>query len=500
MEMHELQANPSDTLINSSYLGQAGKTKNKRAFAGASLFVCLGLLSCAGGSRDEGADKDKDTIPIGDVSGDDSNGADNSDSDSDNNDQTSDESSDSSGADDNPGVCGDPDSHPEEDPDAYDFSLIWVANSAEGTVSKIDTRTAKELARYRTGANSMVEPSRTSVNSIGQVAVVNRTGSIVKIAPRVGLCVDHNKDGMIQTSKGPNDVLPWGEDECVIWSHELDFVAPAGSTDNQGGPRAVAWEVTDKEADPCAKDSRLWVGWRDMKSDTARVVRMTSEGEIDLEVEIDEWSCTWGHGVYGGAIDKDGDFWGTGSTGILFRISGKDGSIKRWQANLQPTGGGFFYGMTVDGVGDIWIAGWEESGLYHFNRTTEKFEFIARPPEAPPYFRGIVVDRDYQVWVANHDYDDGAGGNCGLSHYDIKTKKWVDAHIKLPNCIEPVGVSIDAENFIWVVDREAERAYKIDRDNKFSTVEVTGLKKPYTYSDMTGHALHLVEIPPDPPV
>src|SRR5688500_18936506 len=30
------------------------------------------------------------------------------------------------------------------------FSNIWIANSPEGTVSKIDTKTVVELARYRT--------------------------------------------------------------------------------------------------------------------------------------------------------------------------------------------------------------------------------------------------------------------------------------------------------------------------------------------------------------
>src|SRR5262245_15632594 len=31
------------------------------------------------------------------------------------------------------------------------FSIIWIANSSEGTVSKVDTAQAVELARYRTG-------------------------------------------------------------------------------------------------------------------------------------------------------------------------------------------------------------------------------------------------------------------------------------------------------------------------------------------------------------
>src|SRR5688500_9581229 len=45
--------------------------------------------------------------------------------------------------------------------------LIWVANSGEGTVSKIDTRTMKEIARYYTYPGGGADPSRTTVSLVG---------------------------------------------------------------------------------------------------------------------------------------------------------------------------------------------------------------------------------------------------------------------------------------------------------------------------------------------
>src|SRR5438874_478359 len=48
--------------------------------------------------------------------------------------------------------------------------LIWVANSAEGTLSRIDTRTLVELARYATGpvtGPGTPDPSRTTVGLSG---------------------------------------------------------------------------------------------------------------------------------------------------------------------------------------------------------------------------------------------------------------------------------------------------------------------------------------------
>ena len=40
------------------------------------------------------------------------------------------------------------------------FQYIWIANSAEGTVSKIDTRTGDEIGRYRVAPGES-DPSRT---------------------------------------------------------------------------------------------------------------------------------------------------------------------------------------------------------------------------------------------------------------------------------------------------------------------------------------------------
>ena len=139
------------------------------------------------------------------------------------------------------------------------FSNIWIANSSEGTVSKIDTTTGEELARYITGPD-WPDPSRTSVNLHGDVAVVNRSGGVSKIAARHEECIDANADGAIQTSTGEDDVLAWGTDECVLWHRPL----PGGDPDsNEGGPRPVAWEGGDPlPEDDCTVDPnpRLWVG------------------------------------------------------------------------------------------------------------------------------------------------------------------------------------------------------------------------------------------------
>ena len=63
------------------------------------------------------------------------------------------------------------------------FPVMWIANTNESTVSKIDTNTGKELARYRTYFNSGGYPSRTAVDRDGNVYVLNRTFCLLYTSP-----------------------------------------------------------------------------------------------------------------------------------------------------------------------------------------------------------------------------------------------------------------------------------------------------------------------------
>ena len=69
----------------------------------------------------------------------------------------------------------------------FAFSFIWIANTQDGTLTKIDTTNEKEVARYITspfGAGG--DPSRTSVNLFGDMVVTN-----------IGLtCLQHRLGGV----------------------------------------------------------------------------------------------------------------------------------------------------------------------------------------------------------------------------------------------------------------------------------------------------------------
>jgi uncharacterized repeat protein (TIGR01451 family) len=107
--------------------------------------------------------------------------------------------------------------------------FIWVPNN-DGTVSKVQTVTGKELGRYRVAPPSLPSggnPSRTTVDLQGNCWVGNRqAGTVVKIGLyEAGQWIDRNGDGICQTSQDLNgdgditgsEILPWGEDECVLY-------------------------------------------------------------------------------------------------------------------------------------------------------------------------------------------------------------------------------------------------------------------------------------------
>ena len=356
------------------------------------------------------------------------------------------------------------------------FSNIWVANAPEGTVSKIDTETAVEVARYRTTAVAADQPSRTSVNQFGDIAAGHRYAArVVKIAAQMDDCVDVNVNGIIDTSAAPDDVRDWGADECVLW--EADLV-PAASQ----GTRAVAWEggtidpVTCQNTNP---NPRLWVAYG---SNPLQVKRLDgATGAV-----LDETTIPSTGFVYGGAVNAEGDFWVSDRSGRT--LSHVDAETLAVTSHTVPASTA--YGMGVDGDGQPWIATYTSGAgvdfVYRFDPATSTFVSAGG---ITGRYRGLAIDRDDRVWVAGNS-------PCRLAVFDRLNDNVIDDAIALPGCSDPVGVTIDRDGFVWVVDRGASVAWKVDPMTFDIAATVGGLNGPYTYSDFSGSGLDLVINPP----
>ncbi len=365
------------------------------------------------------------------------------------------------------------------DDQATTFEYIWIANTSQGTVSKINTKTGIEEGRYYTHpSGGQGQPSRTSVNQYGDVAVSNRDlGSTTKIAALKVKCVDKNGNGQIETSTGPNDIKPWGLDECVLW-HTAFPLANGYS----GGVRPTAWEGVAQDPVTCETPvPRVWIGYKDA-GNTAHFVRLHGDtGAVLDDVLRPGWSAN-GFGPYGGAVNSAGDLFSVGyDNEVSVRIDATTLQI----TELGPSPGNFKYGMGVDSNGNMWVGSFSgPHHMYFYDAQAAKWEGIGNGGNPGSGALGVQIDQEGRVWGA-------ANGPCRLIEADVASKKFIKTDIALPGCQSPWGVSIDNEGYVWVVAK-GNKAYKVDPDSYEIKLIVTGLINPYTYSDMTGQGLQLV--------
>lgn len=328
-----------------------------------------------------------------------------------------------------------------------ELSYIWIANSQQGTISKIDTVTMVEEGRYQARPASG-DPSRTSVNLDGDVAVANRNGGVAKFWASVDDCVDSNGVAGIQTSTGPGDVLAWGQDDCLAW------YTPFACSSN----RPVAWTRGDWSAATCShSDAKLWTVC------DSNVMLLDGETGVVEETIVVPGSFPF---VYGGAADADGNFWGldTGS-GQIFRVDGADFGLLSFA--LPATSG---YGITVDPMGRPWVCG--GGGASRFNLDTSTWDSTGGSG-----IGGCMTDGVSTLWHSNP--------SGTLLGFDIETLAIVD-QIQLPEYVH--GVSVDFYGNVWGVSFAGSNAYRADPGT--GTIDAyNGLIGAYTYSDMTGFAL-----------
>ena len=360
--------------------------------------------------------------------------------------------------------------------------VIWIASTEEGTVSKFDTRTYEELGRYRTGPRGGADdPSRTSVNTFGDVYVGNRAGgSVTKISVLGERCPDSNGDGRITTSSGGNDVLPWGEDDCVLWN-----------TDVSGGGLIRAVAAQDVDGVDGGVYPTVWIGgyngvvWH-LDGDTGAIL-------LETEAPVPP---------YGFALDRAGSLWiATREGNRLGRLDTNrcideascdvptcmDDSTcikEEIPMPIRP------YGITVDQHQRVWLGG---------------SDIVRYDPSAPAGARVVEVGLDFDESIRVHGIAADAEGwvwGAGTDHGVVRVSaddpsSWtvVGGTTGFSN----KGMAVDADGKVWSITR-ADRAVVVTpgptlMDAMVDTDVARSIIEPYTYSDMTGQQLRLATNP-----
>ncbi len=330
--------------------------------------------------------------------------------------------------------------------DGMDFSYIWIANSPEGTISKINTVTLVEEGRYQT-RDTFGNPSRTSVALSGHMAVANRSGGITKYYA-------YDCPDAINTSTGPGDVYPFGADGCFAWSTNMPY----------NSQRPIAWTPgTFNEANCTWEDEYVWTSGYNGGNSAEAILVDGETGAIIDQVTINGIQSD-SFGAYGGASDSQGNFWFSQlSAGRLVRVPiANPAAYEVWQ---MPISG---YGMAVDNQDRAWICG---SGVARFDYGTQTFDLQAATGGGNA---GCMADATH-LWLA---------GGSNVRGVNLETMA-LDYTWPIPSYIH--GTSIDFQGYVWGASRDT-RAYRVDPAT--GTVDtVNGLNSPYTYSDMTGFGL-----------
>lgn len=359
-----------------------------------------------------------------------------------------------------------------------DTSYIWIPSTSDGWVSKINTRTLIEEARYLTGPTGGSESaSRTAVSGDGRFTVVNGRGSgrSTAFAASKDDCKDTNADGVITTSTGPADVKPWGTDECVVWT----LVHATWDGGYTHGPRGITWTSGEWNEPTCSFiNQKVWLGFTGGAD--AHFVRLDGlTGAVEQDLVAPGWNGS-DYAPYGGALDKQQRAWFTGLRGELARV--ETGMNPITITRIPQPGEIQTYGMTVDPDGNPWMGGCS-GPVSTFDVATSQWISI---PGTNACHRGMAVDHNFHVWVASN-------GPCGLVEVDGKTRTLVAQH-QLAQCSTPIGVSVDVDGFVWLVDEQGW-AWKIDPENVPAMQMIVVPGDHYVYSDMTGGQLKSVAPP-----
>ena len=301
---------------------------------------------------------------------------------------------------------------------------MFVAQTYDGWILKLDTVTGKQLARYPSvrladcptcdAQPASWYPSRVIVDFDGDMYVANRAfgfqGSLTKIAGGASACIDRNGNGQIDTSSDVNadgviDVNSAAEylaqaDECVLYTTAVgapDTWPRALTLDGKGNAylgtysdmKAIKLDITvtpPKVLKTIALPSTPY-GF----SIRGDYLYSSALGQPVMRIDLTDDSVTTmtAPGNYGIAIDDAGVGWFGGSP--LTRCDFEVGGACEVIANISTSG------VAVDSFGQIWAAG---GGLVYKYDNTGKLLGTANTAGA----YGVAI---------GHDGDPRVIGNSG---------------------------------------------------------------------------------------
>ena len=363
------------------------------------------------------------------------------------------------------------------------FPIMWIANAGEDSVSKVDTTTGRELARYRTWFGpagqpgyynhlgspwSGAAPSRTAVDREGNCYVANRhfddrPADVIKILATGG--IDRNGNSTLETSADldNNGVIDPGE---ILLMGDLNGNGQLDA--NEIGDERIAWAVSVGSAGALGRslaidiDGNIWLG---LFSTQVYYKLSAVDGSI-LAGPIDVSPNT----PYGALVDGNGILWGASLDGTLLKLDTR----APYAHTVYNHGFGSDYGIAI-GNNRVYQANSSGNTYTEFDPVTETF---SAPAASRFTALGIAVDGNGDIFVGNAS----SGG---------VTKFRPDGSVIWSSPAqagtgEVRGCVVDSNNDVWLIHLNVNKISKYrGSDGAALGVFPTG-DSPYTYTDATG--------------
>ncbi len=363
------------------------------------------------------------------------------------------------------------------------FSNLWIANAGEDTLSKWDTTTNKEVARYNTwfstegdhSAWAGASPSRTCVDGEGNCYVGNRhfdnrPMDVIKIF--ADEWIDRNGNGVLDTSKdldndgqiSPGEMLPLYDsnfngiiDPNEILDERIAWVQRVGGDGGLG--RSLSIDT----------DGNIWAG---LYSHHAYYKLSSVDGSI-----LGGPYSTGAHTPYGSLVDKHGILWSSSlSTNLFYLDTNNPSDNGIYYENLCYT-----YGMALsyDEFDNTIVYLADSSNGHGYIKFNSSSLVFSSGPAIFPSIRslGIGTDPFGNVVIAD------SGSGFPIKYDSAGNELWRNYGTPVS---ETRGVIIDSENNVWLCQRGISKISKHDGATGAYLGTFNAGLYPYTYSDATG--------------
>jgi streptogramin lyase len=349
---------------------------------------------------------------------------------------------------------------------------VWVPNTGEGTLSRVDAATARETARYRVGGEP---PERVAVDHNGDAWVLSPgfegESRLTKVGGERARCLDRDGDG-VRSSSAPDDVLEAGADECVL----LDI--PVGAA----GDVARALAVDGRRAPDRELGGDVWVGLQR----AGQLLELDGEsGEIVRSIE------TRGFAPFAAAFDPWGTLWMIDRAGLLARVSiAGAGSVELIEAPLRCYE---LESLASDERGVLTLTGFACEDVIVYDPRRGLWDHVATP--------GVLDTRGVAV-LGEHSWVVHSGGRISRVQRDPLD---FDATFELASDdavpIESIAVGADSLGQLWIASSMGGPSgngvlSRFDPERERVTAQVPLGRLPRAHGDITGDR-RLTEFAPE---